>query len=142
MNAITHIPQLVFGKNRHGNDCWKLYNRQTVGKEEFSVCLEIRYYFGDDEGPNHYTMLGATDLDGYGYRELMTIEEMVARCESIADHENEEAAKDWEQNKMDHYYILWGPAVGNGILKTMCDELIVRWEAMLALNLFQPHVTY
>ena len=131
-------PQLYLGKNKHGQDCWSL----THYDGPVTVCLEIRYYHGDEDGnPNHYTVMAANDSDtgACGYREVMTTDEMRARYEIIAENEGYRAADAWNE-RLEDDYILVNPAIGNTRILEIAQQLQRRWEAMINLNLFAPSI--
>ena len=141
-HKTIHPPQLAFGKNRHGKDCWKLYDHRA----DISVCLEIRYMHGgppDDPGPSYYTVLAACGDEGdmYGYREAIRPEELDTMMMEIELHEGEEAANKWLSQEMDIRYLLVSSAIGNTEITKIANELKARWEAMLTLGLFSPSVT-
>ena len=138
MKKQTIIPQLYLGKNKHGQSCWSL----THYDGDLTVILETRYYFGDEDGnPNHYTVMAANDsgTDACGYREVITTDEMRARYAIIAENEGDRAADAWME-RLEDDFLLITPAIGNGRILTIADQLKQRWEAMLALNLFIPNI--
>lgn len=140
MESQQIIPQLYLGKNKYGQACWSL----THYEKDLTVVLEIRYHHGDEDGnPNHYTVLSAHEAEwrnihSHGYREVITHEELQNRVETIEIHEGTKEAQRWLREDAADRFMVAGKY---NRIHHIANQLKGRWEGMLNLGLFTPHIT-
>lgn len=134
MNA----PQLTRGTNDYGQDCWKLWHHEGP----VSVCLEIRYYHGGNDDPNHYRVLAAHEdeyrnANSHGYREVITPEELQDRVDNCEAHEGTKEAQRWLKENVPDRFLVAGKY---NKIHRMANQLKGRWEALL--QIIHPSVTF
>lgn len=136
MVSLPNAPQLLFrqayGHETHPSWELSLFNvRDYDTGEDVTITLKIRFSYGNEDGnPNRYKLVT------WEYGEEITLvspEEWEQRYQDVLDNESQEAADAWVAQNRVRVGALHHLALG--------EALKARWEAMLTLNLFTPHVT-
>lgn len=134
---LPRVPQLLYRQPYGLHDThpsWELtlYNEKDENTgDDLTLTLKIRYSHGNEDGnPNRYKLV--TWLYGEEIL-LVSREEWDQRYQDVVDHEGQEAADKWVESDM--------VRIGTTRQLELGELLKARWEAMLTLELFSPHVT-
>lgn len=133
--AAVMLPPTLLMRTEGSKQCWELHLNlpfdSVAVDPDYSYYLEIKYYHGD-ENPSHFKFFRNYHGDK---RQIVTEDQWQERYNSIVDNEDMDAALEWANEDTCDWI------VESEFEPQFKEALIERWNAMLSLRIFTPHVT-